>query len=150
MEFDRPQQGRLNMHESKIIRTSFAPSGTNGISKLAGHPDIPVGSLSAVAEDVSLWSAPAMLLAAAESCFYLTLQNVAAKMRVGIKSYASETIGTITYADGRHGEFSEITIKPSIALEDDAQNSRIPLILQMAEEYCYVARSLKCPVTIET
>lgn len=138
------------MHEPKLITTSLRMSGTKAVSSLEGHPDIFVESLEASADDMSSWSAPAMLLAATESCFFLTLQNVAAKMRVGIKHYHSKTSGTIAYADGRHGEFSEITIAPHIELEDDALSAKLPLMLQMAEDYCYIARSLKCRVRIET
>lgn len=137
------------MSESKEIKTTFKCTEKNGVCGITGHPDVAVGSLSAAAEDKALWSPPAMMLAATESCFYLTLQILAEKMRVGIKSYSSEATGTISYPDGKHGEFTEVTIKPSIELEDEAQRSKLDALFRMAEEHCYVARSLKCPVKIE-
>ncbi len=137
------------MHEAKIIRTKFRPEGDDGLCSLEGHPDLPVGSTDRSIEDGRLWSPTAMLLAATESCFFLTLKNVAKKMRIEIKSFSSEATGTLSFEDGKHGEFTEIKIKPKLELADESNADKIPTLYRIAEDYCYVARSLKAQITVE-
>nr|HPQ81139.1 OsmC family protein [bacterium] len=104
--------------EVKII-TGMRHDGGKTKCVLSGHADLYAAGLGEIDAHPEAWSAPHMLVAAAESCFYLTLVAVAEKMRVEIESYSSTAEGLLTSADGKHKEISEITIRPSIKLKDE-------------------------------
>jgi len=137
------------MADKMVLKTTFKFEGDKGISGFPGHPDIAVGNPKMLAENAELWSPPAMLLAATESCFYLTMLALAEKMRIGIKSYSSNAEGVLDKPDGQHIEFTEITIKPKIELEDESKRDKLTGLYEKAEEYCYVARALNCNIKIE-
>lgn len=137
------------MAEKKILKTTFKFEGDKGISGFPGHPDIAVGSSRMLTENAEIWSPPAMLLAATESCLYLTMLALSEKMRIGIKSYSSEAEGILDKPDGHHTQFTEITIRPRIELEDESKREKLPGLFEKAEEYCYVTRSLNSKIKIE-
>ena len=138
------------MNDKKILKSSFELSGTGGPCHFEGHPDIKVVGAMDIANTADAWSPPMMLLAATESCFFLTLQAIAERMRVEIKSYSSEAEGLLSSPDGKHTQFTEITIRPKLEVKDDAHEAKIPSLFKKAEEYCYVARSLNVEIKIET
>ncbi len=137
------------MTEPKTLSTTFKFETDKGISGWSGHPDIAVGNPAMIGSNPEIWSPPAILLAATESCFFLTLMALAEKMRVGIKSYSSESSGVLASTDGKHTQFTEITIRPNVVLEDESNNSKLPSLYAKAEEYCYVARSINVPIKVE-
>ncbi len=138
------------MSDKKVLKTTFKFDDNKGICNFPGHPDIAVGNPTMVAANPEFWTPPAMLLAATESCFYLTTLALSEKMRIGIKSYSSEAEGVLDNPDGQHTQFTEITIRPKIELEDESKRNKLSGLFEKAEEYCYVARSLNCKIKIET
>ncbi len=137
------------MAEKAVMKTTFNFEGKGGISKFPGHPDVMFVGSKDIATSPEAWTPPAMLLAATESCFFITMRALAEKMRIGIKGYSSEAEGTLDSPDGKHTEFTEITIRPKVELMEEADREKLKGLFEKAETYCYVARSLKCPVKIE-
>lgn len=137
------------MAEKSVLKTTFNFEGKGGISNFPGHPEVMFVSSKEIATSPEAWTPPAILLAATESCFFLTMQALAEKMHIGIKGYSSEAEGVLDSPDGKHTEFTGITIRPKVELIDEADRSKLSGLFEKAETYCYVARSLKCPVKIE-
>jgi len=137
------------MAEKSVLKTTFSSGSKGGASNFAGHPDVMFVSSRDIATSPEAWTPPAMLLAATESCFYLTMQALAEKMHIGIKGYTSEAEGVLDSADGKHTEFTGITIRPKVELMEESDRSKLAGLFEKAEQYCYVARSLKCPLKIE-
>ena len=137
------------MAERVQLKTTFEAGNKGGASRFPGHPDVMFVSTRDIVTSPEAWTPPAMLLAATESCFYLTLQALAEKMHIEIKGYSSEAEGVLDSPDGKHTQFTEITIRPRVELMDDAQKEKLPTLYEKAEAYCYVARSLNCKIKVE-
>jgi uncharacterized OsmC-like protein len=137
------------MAERVQLKTSFQAGNKGGASRFPGHPDVMFVNNKDIVTSPEAWTPPAMLLAATESCLYLTMQMLAQKMHIEIKGYSSEAEGVLDSPDGKHTQFTEITIRPKVELVDEAQKDKLTSIYEKAEEYCYVARSLNCTVKVE-
>lgn len=136
--------------DETTVSTELKLEGGKATEVFSGHPAINVSGLMAVAERPDAWDPPHMLVAAVEACFYLTLDHIAKKSRVEIAGYSSAADGAFGSFDGKHHEFSEIVLRPKIALKDEADRAKLPQLIRMAEEHCPVARSLKISVKVET
>ena len=131
------------------IQTGMKHEGGRTKCTFAGHADLTVAGMTGIEDHPDAWSPPHLLVAATESCFFLFVVAVAEKMRIGIASYASTAEGLLTSADGKHKEVSEIVIRPVVKLMNEADRAKLPQLFKVAEEHCYVARSLSATVRIE-
>ena len=77
------------------------------------------------------------------------MKAAAEKMRVQISSYTSSTEGILGSPDGSHTEFTGITVRLAMKMADPSQEHRIEQLIRIAEEHCYVGRSIKTHVKIE-
>lgn len=137
------------MSDAIKIQTGMKHEGGRTKCTFSGHADLTVEGMTGIEEHPEAWSPPHLLVAATESCFFLTLLAVAEKMRIGIESYVSTAEGALTSTDGKHKEVSEIVIRPTIAFANEADRAKLPQIYKVAEEHCYVARSLQTKIRIE-
>ncbi len=138
------------MGDEVKVSTGMKHEGGRTKCVFSGHADLDVAGMSEIDGHPEAWSPPHMLVASIESCFFLTLAAVAEKMRIEIESYSSTAEGKLTSADGKHKEVSEVVIRPTIRLKDEANRAKLPQLFSRAEEYCYVARSVKTKVRIES
>ncbi len=137
------------MGESVSINTSLVYENGQTKSLFEGHPDIQTENLMRIKENPQAWTPPNLFIASVESCFFLTLMGTAKKMRVDIVNYSSTAEGVISSDDGTHKQFSQIIIKPKIKIADESQREKLPKLCELAEEYCYVVRSIKTPVKLD-
>lgn len=137
------------MNNETKLKTKVQFDGTTCRSLFEGHPDINLTGMMKIDSTPDAWSPPHLLIAAAESCIILTMLHAAERMRLEIKGYSSKAEGLLTSEDGTHMEVSEIIVRPKFELANEADRSRIPQLLKIAEEFCPVGRSLKTKVRIE-
>lgn len=137
------------MKDETKVSTEMRYEGGVATSLFSGHPPVEMAGLMVIEKKPKAWDPPHMLVAATESCFFLTFTHIAAKMRAEIAEYSSEAYGIFGSPDGEHHEFSEIVIKPKIRLKGGVDAQRLAKLVKMAEEHCPVARSLKIPVRVE-
>ena len=135
------------MAGDQTVKTELGFSAGETKCMIDGKVPVCVSGLSSMAE--GSWSPPHMLVAATETCFFLTLQYVVNKMHLNLLSYSSTAEGKLTAPDGKHTEVSEIIIRPKIEIEGGADKAKLEKICSMAEDYCLVAKSLKSKVMIE-
>ena len=81
---------------------------------------------------------------AAASCQMLWFLHLAAKARVDVTSYEDEPD-----AEMPDGWITKITLRPGIAVANDASEERIRKLVKQAHRHCNVARSLRSEVLIE-
>lgn len=137
------------MNDTTRVKTETRYADGKVVSSFQGHPDIDLAGMTGISNRPDAWSPPHLLVAAAESCIILTMLHAAERMHIEIKGYSSTAEGTLSSADDKHMEFSEIVVRPSFDFANAADRSRIPQLIKVAEEYCPVGRTLKCPVRIE-
>lgn len=137
------------MDKELSVTTQMSFDGKISTSYFPGHAPVDVTGLTGLNDFPQAWSPPHFVVAAAESCFFLTLMAVAEKMKVKISGYSSSATAPIVSPDGKHHDIGEIVIKPKIAFANEEDSRRLPQLTKIAEEYCLVARSLKTSVRIE-
>ena len=85
---------------------------------------------------------------AASSCQMLWFLHLAAKARTDVVAYDDEAVALMP-EDEQPVRITEITLRPRIAVAGDASEERIRRLVETAHEYCFIANSLNCSMTIE-
>jgi peroxiredoxin-like protein len=124
--------------------------GPDGYATLSspGVPDL----RSAPPEDFGgpgdAWSPEQLLLAAVQSCFLLTFRAVAQASRLEWASMSVEAEGVVDRAGGVT-RFTEIVLRPRVALPAGTDWVRVQRALEKAERACLVSSSLATPIRLE-
>ncbi len=94
------------------------------------------------------WSPEHLLLAAVETCFLFTLRAVAQASKLEFLSLELSATGTVDRKDGAT-RFTEIVLRPRLALPPGADRERALRVLEKSERGCLVSASLSTPIRLE-
>ena len=94
------------------------------------------------------WSPEQLLLAAVEACFLLTFRAVAQASGIEFVSMAVEAEGVVDRVN-TVTRFTEIVLRPRIALPAGIDWTRVQRALEKAERACLVSASLDTPIRLE-
>jgi organic hydroperoxide reductase OsmC/OhrA len=89
-----------------------------------------------------------LLVMAASSCQMLSFLHVAAKARLDVVEYEDAAAGLMP-DDAKPLRITEITLRPRIVIEGDANEERVRNLVQIAHDYCFIANSLRSEMRIE-
>jgi peroxiredoxin-like protein len=129
------------------VRLAAGPTG-HATLRSGGVPDLRTDAPVEFDGPGDAWSPEQLLLAAVESCFLLTFRAIAKASKLEFTSIAVEGEGTVDRADGRT-RFTEIVLRPRLALPAGADAARVRRALEKAEHACLVSASLATPVRLE-
>jgi uncharacterized OsmC-like protein len=87
-------------------------------------------------------------VAAVEACFLLTFRAIAQASRIEFTSLTVEGEGIVDRADGGM-RFTEIVLRPRLALPAGTDSARVQRALEKAEKTCLVSASLSTPIRLE-
>ena len=93
------------------------------------------------------WTPEHFLLAAVASCFVSTFSGMAEKSRLEFASFNMDAEGVLGNEDGIW-RFTEIKLRPVVAILNEVDRDRIIRLLEKAEKSCLIARSLQCKVVL--
>lgn len=137
------------MGSTNEIFTELHDKGNRFITCITNGADgVRIQEPDKICKENESWSPPHLFLSSVETCFWLTASSIAEKMRIKIKGYSSKSKATISSEDGKHREISEIIIYPKFDLEDEKDNHKIPMLIEKANEYCLIERSVKCRIKV--
>ncbi len=124
--------------------------GPEGHMRLAGEgvPDLDADAPLDFDGPGDAWSPEQLLVAAVEACFLLTFRAVARASQIEFVSLSVEGEGVVDRVD-RGLRFTEIVLRPRIALPAGADTVRVRRALEKAERSCLVSASLATPVRLE-
>lgn len=130
--------------------TSIA-GGPEGYATLSsgGVPDLRTAPPLEFDGPGDAWSPEQLLLAAVEACFLLTFRAVAQASRLEFASIAVEAEGIVDRVGGVT-RFTEIVLRPRVALPDGTDWVRVQRALEKAERACLVSASLTTPIRLES
>jgi peroxiredoxin-like protein len=94
------------------------------------------------------WSPEQLLLAAVEACFLLTFRAVARSSGVPFVAMSVEAEGLVDRVNGVT-RFTEIVLRPRVALPAGVDWGRVQRMLEKAERACLVSASLDTPIRLE-
>lgn len=128
-------------------RIAGGPVGYATVSS-GGVPDLRTAAPLDFDGPGDAWSPEQLLLAAVEACFLLTFRAVAQASRLEFVSLAVEAEGIVDRVDGVT-RFTEIVLRPRVALPAGADRIRVQRALEKAERACLVSSSLDTPIRLE-
>jgi organic hydroperoxide reductase OsmC/OhrA len=89
-----------------------------------------------------------LLVMAASSCQMLSFLHVAAKARLDVVEYEDAATGLMP-DDAKPLRITEITLRPRIVIEGQADEERVRNLVHIAHDHCFIANSLKSEMSIE-
>jgi peroxiredoxin-like protein len=129
------------------VRITGGPAGYATLSS-GGVPDLRTAPPLEFDGPGDVWGPEQLLLAAVEACFLLTFRAVAQASRVEFTSLSVGGEGIVDVRDGRM-RFTEIILRPRVALPAGEDHVRVRRALDKAERTCLVSASLGTPVRLE-
>jgi len=129
------------------VRIAGGPLGHATLAS-PGVPDLATAAPADFGGPGDAWSPEQLLLAAVEACFLLTFRAIAQASRIEFTALAVEAQGIVDRANGGM-RFTEIVLRPRLALPAGADTSRLRRALEKAEKTCLVSASLATPIRLE-
>ena len=128
-------------------RIAGGPAGYATLSS-GGVPDLRTAPPLDFDGPGDAWSPEQLLLAAVESCFLLTFRSVAQASRLEFVSLSVEAEGVVDRVNSVT-RFTEIVLRPRVALPAGADLVRVQRALEKAERACLVSASLDTRIRLE-
>lgn len=128
-------------------RIAGGPAGYATLSS-GGVPDLRTAPPLDFDGPGDAWSPEQLLLAAVASCFLLTFRSVAQASRLEFVSLSVDAEGVVDRVNGVT-RFTEIVLRPRVALPAGADLVRVQRALEKAERACLVSASLDTPIRLE-
>ena len=99
--------------------------------------------------DPGYWTPEHFLVAAVASCFVATFYALAELSKMQFRGLELLTEATLGKPEGKL-RFTEIVLKPTLNITRDGDRELADRLLAKAHEGCLIARSLICPVHLES
>ena len=129
------------------VRIAGGPLGHATLAS-PGVPDLATAAPADFGGPGDAWSPEQLLVAAVEACFLLTFRAIAQASRIEFTSLAVEGAGSADRAEGGI-RFTEIVLRPRLALPAGTDSIRVHRALEKAEKTCLVSASLSTPIRLE-
>ena len=128
-------------------QTSYQWQGdtADGALSISGRKDLPVGS----PHDGDRYSPEHLLVAAAEICLANYIKLIAARSQLEIKDYRSSATGELEFVPKQGYRFKHILIRPVLRINAGSE-ALAERVIDKSHRACLIARSLNCPVDIDT
>lgn len=114
-----------------------------------GKPSISGSSDLAFRGDASAWNPEELLLASLSACHQLWFLHLAAEAGVIVTAYRDQPEGEMVESADGGGQFSRVTLRPSVTVDREVDAVRLTALHHRAHELCFIARSVNFPVLCE-
>jgi len=91
------------------------------------------------------WSPEHLLVGAVNSCLMTTFLAIAENSRLEFVSFKSNANGKLEMVDGKY-MISEITLTPTVTINDESNADRVQRVLMKAESACLISNSIKAAI----
>jgi organic hydroperoxide reductase OsmC/OhrA len=154
----RATRGRLHMKVHRYaVDVEWTGNLGNGTRTMAGYhrdhrisapgkPAIEGSSDPAFRGDPARWNPEELLLASLSACHKLWYLGLCAQAGVVVLSYHDAAEGVMEEEPGGAGQFSAVTLRPSVTIAADSDPSLAAALHEQAHAMCFIARSVNFPV----
>ena len=111
-----------------------------------GKKEIFASSDPAFSGDKAKYNPEELLVASIASCHMLWYLHLCADAGVIVTDYADNAIGIMQETENGSGYFTEITLYPEVTVKDASMIEKANSLHSKANEYCFIANSVKFPV----
>ncbi|MBC7928362.1 MAG: OsmC family protein [Bryobacteraceae bacterium] len=110
---------------------------------------VPMSSEPVFRGDMSRYSPEELLLASLSSCHMLWFLHVCSDAKVTVLEYTDQPTGVMVESEDGSGEFRHVVLCPRVRITEEERESELESLHQQAHDKCFIARSVRFPVTIE-
>ena len=100
--------------------------------------------------DRSRYNPEELLVASLSSCHMLWYLHLCSVNRITVLEYTDNASGIMKENEDGSGEFSEVTLRPIVKVHADSDQPRALALHEDAHRFCFIARSVKFPVSISS
>ena len=122
-------------------------SGRRGIVCSSGKPNLEVSSPPEFKGEAGFWTPEDMFVASINVCTMLTFLAFAQQKGLEFVSYESEAEGTLEAVEGKY-RFTEVTLRPHLALKAQEHVESARKILEDAHAHCFIANSTSASIKL--
>jgi organic hydroperoxide reductase OsmC/OhrA len=148
---------RIHRYEVSVTWTGNRGTGTSGYRAYgrdhdvaaAGRPVIAASAEPLFRGDPARWNPELELVAALSQCHMLWYLHLCAAAGVVVTSYADHAQGTMAEAGDGSGRFTEVVLRPRIAVAAPGMIDAAAGLHQEAHAKCFIAGSVNFPVRHE-
>jgi organic hydroperoxide reductase OsmC/OhrA len=150
---------RRHQYRVKVRWTGNTGSGTSSYrsysrnheisAETAGKPPIPGSSDPAFRGDATRWNPEELFVAAVSACHKLWYLHLCATAGIVVTDYVDLAEGSLVEGANEAGAFEHVTLRPAITLTRGADIERARALHQDAHAKCFIANSIRTPVTVE-
>lgn len=127
--------------------TTTWSSARRGTLSAAGKPNVVVGSPPEFKGEASNWAPEELLVGSVNTCMMLTFLSLAQARGLTPAGYESEAEGLLENVEGKYS-ITEITVRPRVSLESEAELERARKIMEGVEAQCFISNSVKSKVEL--
>ena len=109
---------------------------------------IPGSSTPVFQGDGSRYNPEELLVAALSSCHMLWYLHLAADAGIVVAGYHDSAEGEMRENPDGSGEFVDVVLNPAVTITDEARLAEAETLHERAHALCFIARSVKFPVTV--
>lgn len=124
---------------------TWTGEGEKGEIRIGDLPVLPIGS----PHSADRYCPEHILVVAAEACLANYVLLISSMSGLDIKAYSSTAEGELVKEDSTGYRFKRIVIRPVVTVEA-GKESAAERIIKKSHDLCMVARSLNCPVDVES
>lgn len=112
------------------------------ILSVMGKPEIPGSSDPAFRGDATRYNPEDMFVASVSACHMLWYLHLCAVNHIVVMNYHDEAVGIMDENNDGSGQFSEITLFPSVMVADASMVDKAMALHKEAHAMCFIARSV--------
>lgn len=146
--------GTTHHYQTQLDWTGNQGSGTSAYAaysrshriSIPGKPTILASADPAFRGDPKAHNPEELLVASLSSCHMLWYLHLCANEDIIVEAYEDEATGTMEELANGGGNFSLVTLHPSVKVADEEMKAVALELHERAHELCFIARSVNFPV----
>jgi organic hydroperoxide reductase OsmC/OhrA len=148
---------RIHSYDISVTWTGNRGTGTSGYRAYErdhdvtaqGRPVIAASSEPLFRGDPGRWNPELELTAALAQCHMLWYLHLCAAAEITVTSYTDEAHGTMAEAEDGGGRFTEVVLRPQVAVASPDMIDTATRLHKEAHAKCFIANSVNFPVRHE-
>jgi organic hydroperoxide reductase OsmC/OhrA len=112
-----------------------------------GKPDLEISSPPEFKGDHGIWTPEDLFVTALNVCIMETFLAFAEQKGLGLAAYSSSAEALLEFKDGKY-RFTEITVRPQVAVKSQQDVERARPIMENAHANCFVSNSITTSVRV--
>lgn len=146
-----------HLYPARVVWTGNRGEGTKNYGgydrtwdlAVPGKPTVACSNDPVLGGDPTKYNPEDLLIAAVSSCHMLWYLHLCSNVGITVLAYEDEPIGYGVMHRNASGNFTSAVLRPKITVPADSDLDKAREVHDKVHNYCFIARSINFPVTIE-